>query len=108
MSKITCKTYAVKYSRLDYDSGKKRYIIYQQCDRYRRYVPERYCFEDDGECIWVSSFYAEYFTYRKKPRFYVLDDETGEFERFCEVEVEKHVPGKIKPSEDNSINELKK
>ena len=103
-NEILCTAQRVKYHRIEYHDG---YVTIEQ-NKTRRRVPDGYHFDDNGQYIYVSTFYSGMFQHKAKVRYFVLNKETKEWRYWQTVIVERHRPEKIKPIEQNEINELKR
>ena len=101
---ILCPAQGVKYHSIEYHEG---YVTIEQ-NRTRRRVPDGYHFDDNGQYIYVSTFYSHIFQHRAKVRYFVLNKETKEWRDWQTVIVERHRPEKLEPVEQNEINELKR
>lgn len=101
---ILCPTQGVKYHRVEYHDG---YITIEQ-NRTRRRVPDGYHFDDNGQYIYVSTFYSGIFQHKAKVRYFVLNKETKEWRDWQTVIIERHTPEKLEPKESNIIQEIKR
>lgn len=103
-NEIVCPSQRVKYNRVEYGDG---FVIIEQ-NRTRRRVPAGYYFDDDGQYIYVSTFYSHIFQHKEKVKRFVLNKETKEWREWQDVIVEKHWPEQMNPIEKNEIEILKK
>ena len=102
-NEIICTAQRVKYHRIEYHDG---YVTIEQ-NRTRRRVPDGYHFDDNGQHIYVSTFYSGIFQHKAKVRYFVLNKETKEWRDWQTVIIERHTPEKLEPKESNIIEELK-
>ena len=102
-NEIICTAQRVKYHRIEYHDG---YVTIEQ-NRTRRRVPDGYHFDDNGQYIYVSTFYSGIFQHKAKVRYFVLNKETKEWRDWQTVIIERHQPEKLEPKESNIIEELK-
>lgn len=103
LDEILCPAQGVKYHRVEYHDG---YVTIEQ-NRTRRRVPDGYHFDDNGQYIYVSTFYSGIFQHKAKVRYFVLNKETKEWRDWQTVIIERHTPEKLTPKESNIIEELK-
>lgn len=103
-NEILCPAQRVKYHIVEYNEN---YIVVEQ-NRTRRRVPKGYYFDDDGQYIYLSTFYSVLFQHKQKIRYFVLNKDTKEWRDWQTVLVERHVPEKKDLLKDNLIENLKK
>lgn len=101
---IICPAQRVKYNHIEYYKG---YVVVEQ-NHTRRRVPDGYHFEDDGQYIYVSTFYSHIFQHKTKVRYFVLNKETKEWRDWQTVIIERHTPEKKEAVKSNEINDLKR
>lgn len=102
-NEILCPAQRVKYHHVEYYDN---YVTIIQ-NKTRRRVPKGYYFDDNGQYIYVSTYYSHIFQHKKSVKRFVLNRDTKEWRDWQEVFIERHRPEKIEPLENNCIEELK-
>lgn len=100
---IVVNAQRVKYRCVEYHDG---YVTIEQ-NHTRRRVPKGYYFEDNGEEIYVSTFYSDMFQHQRKMRRFIVNTKTKEWREFVSAYVTHYRPKKIDPVARNEIEELK-
>lgn len=102
-NEIVVNAQRVKYHGIEYHD---RYVTIHQ-NRTRRRVPKGYFFEDNGEEIYVSTFYSDIFQHQMKVRRFIVNKVTKEWRDFIGVMVEHYRPDRMMPKVNNEIEELR-
>ncbi len=102
-NEILCPAHRVKYHRIEYHDD---YVVVEQ-NRTRRRIRNGYYFEDNGQYIYVSTFYSHIFQHKAKIKHFVLNRETKEWRDWQEVFIDRHTPIKMEKVEHNEIEELR-
>lgn len=103
-NEILCPAHRVKYSHIEYSEN---FVTITQ-NRTRRRVYKGYYFDDDGEYIYISTFYSCNFQHKATIKHFVLNKDTKEWRDWQTIVIEHHKPQQKAQKEGNIIDELKK